>query len=526
LQENKEMSNPLYALPAVCEQTLRALARFPERTAFSWPGGSITYQGATDLIGRIQSVFMQLGFEPGTRVAFLTANRADTWCAGVAAQLSQLAITWLHPLGSLDDQLFQLEDSESQMLVIDGASFHDRGGELASKATGLKTVFTLGPAGYGIDLLAVVETAGSATPRCFAGPDDIATLNYTGGTTGKSKGALRYHREYGGFASAVLADFEIPDPPRFLAVAPISHVAGTKVLPTLIRGGTVHMLKGFDPDAVFKTIERERINFTLFVPTMIYVMLDHPVLDKTDLSSLELLLYGASAMSPSRLVEGIERIGPVFSQLYGQTECYPVSVLGKADHDPRKPELLLSCGFPVTSCQVKILDDNDQEVKTGEAGEICVRAPHAMAEYWKRPEQTAEALKNGWLHTGDIARADERGYMYILDRKKDMIVTGGFNIFPREVEDVLSQHADVAMVAVIGVPDEKWGEAVTAVVVAREGAKPNADELINLVKVKKGSAHAPKDIKFVDKLPMTGVGKVDKKVLKAGFWAGRDRMVG
>jgi fatty-acyl-CoA synthase len=231
-------------------------------------------------------------------------------------------------------------------------------------------------------------------------------------------------------------------------------------------------------------------------------------------------------MSPSRLVEGIERIGPVFSQLYGQTECYPVSVLGKADHDPRKPELLLSCGFPVTSCQVKILDDNDQEVKTGEAGEICVRAPHAMAEYWKRPEQTAETLKNGWLHTGDIARADERGYMYILDRKKDMIVTGGFNIFPREVEDVLSQHADVAMVAVIGVPDEKWGEAVTAVVVAREGAKPNADELINLVKVKKGSAHAPKDIKFVDKLPMTGVGKVDKKVLKAGFWAGRDRMVG
>src|SRR6185369_5761365 len=362
------MSNPLYAFPAVCEQTLRALARYPERTAFSWPGGSITYQGATDMIARIQSVFMQLGFEPGTRVAFLTANRADTWCAGVAAQLARLPITWLHPLGSLDDQLFQLEDSEARMLVVDGASFRDRGGELASKATGLNTVFTVGPADYGTDLLAAVETAGSATPHCFAGPDDIATLNYTGGTTGKSNGALRYHREYAGFASAILADFEIPDPPRYLTVAPISHVAGTKVLPTLIRGGTVHMLKGFDPEAVFKTIERERINFTLFVPTMIYVMLDHPALDKTDLSSLELLLYGASAMSPSRLVEGIERIGPVFSQLYGQTECYPVSVLGKADHDPRKPELLLSCGFPVTSCQVKILDDNDQEVKTGEAG--------------------------------------------------------------------------------------------------------------------------------------------------------------
>ena len=305
-------------------------------------------------------------------------------------------------------------------------------------------------------------------------------------------------------------------------MAPISHVAGTKVLPTLMRGGTVHMLKGFDPEAVFKTIERERINFTLFVPTMIYVMLDHPALDKTDLSSLELLLYGASAMSPSRLVEGIERIGPVFSQLYGQTECYPVSVLRKADHDPRTPELFLSCGFPIAACQVRILDNDDREVATGEAGEICVRATHVMAEYWKRPDITAETLKSGWLHTGDIARKDERGYMFILDRKKDMIVSGGFNIFPREVEDVLSQHADVAMVAVVGVPDDKWGEAVTAVIVAREGAQPNADELINLVKARKGSAHAPKHIKFVDELPMTGVGKVDKKVLKASFWTGRD----
>jgi fatty-acyl-CoA synthase len=520
------MSDPLYAFPTVCGQTLRALARYPSRVAFSWPGGSITYQGATELIGRIQKVFMQLGLQPGARVAFLTANRADTWCAGVAAQLSRLSITWLHPLGSLDDQLFQIEDSEALMLVVDADTFRDRGGDLAAKASNLKAVFTLGPAGYGVDLLAAVESAGTATPRSFAGPDDVATLNYTGGTTGKSKGALRTHREYGGFANAILSDFEIPDHPRYLTVAPISHVAGTKVLPSLIRGGTVHMLRGFDPDAVFRTIARERINFTLFVPTMIYVLLDHPALDKTDLSSLELLLYGASAMSPSRLVEGIERIGPVFSQLYGQTECYPVSVLRKADHDPKTPELFLSCGFPIAACDVRILDDSDHEVETGEAGEICVRAPHVMAEYWKRPEQTAETLKNGWLHTGDIARADERGYMFILDRKKDMIVSGGFNIFPREVEDVLSQHADVAMVAVVGVPDDKWGEAVTAVVVVREGARPSAEELINLVKARKGSAHAPKHIKFVNELPMTGVGKVDKKLLKAGFWAGRERMVG
>jgi acyl-CoA synthetase (AMP-forming)/AMP-acid ligase II len=161
----------------------------------------------------------------------------------------------------------------------------------------------------------------------------------------------------------------------------------------------------------------------------------------------------------------------------------------------------------IAACDVRILNENDEQVKIGDAGEICVRAPHVMAEYWNRPDITSETLKNAWLHTGDIARADERGYMFILDRKKDMIVSGGFNIFPREVEDALSQHADVAMVAVIGVPDEKWGEAVTAVVVPREGANPDPIELIGLVKARKGSAHAPKQIKFVRELPMTGVGR-------------------
>jgi fatty-acyl-CoA synthase len=520
------MGGDLYAQATTGGQALRALARYPARTAFSWPGGSITYRGAIDLIGRMQKVLVAQGHLPGTRVALLTANRADSWCASVAAQLSRFAVTSLHPLGSLDDQLDQIEDSGAEILMVDADTFRQRGADLAARARGLKTVFTFGRADYGVDLLVAADAAGSVSPRDLAGADDVAALNYTGGTTGKSKGALRYHRQLAGFAASVLADFELPDTPSYLIVAPISHVAGSKVLPTLMRGGTVHMLKGFDPEVMLKTIERERINFTLLVPTMIYVLLDHPLLPKTDLSSLELLLYGASPMSPSRLVEGIERIGPVFSQLYGQTECYPVSVLRKADHDPSNPELFLSCGFPVAACDVKILDDDDQELPTGEAGEICVRAPHVMAEYWKRPEQTAETLRNGWLHTGDVARADERGYMFILDRKKDMIVTGGFNVFPREIEDVLSTHADVAMVAVVGVPDEKWGEAVTAVVVARPGTQPSAEALIDLVKKRKGSTHAPKHVKFVTELPMTGVGKVDKKVLKASFWAGRERMVG
>jgi fatty-acyl-CoA synthase len=436
------------------------------------------------------------------------------------------AITWLHPLGSLADQLDQIEDAEADALVVDTRAFPTRGAELAAGAPRLRTIFTLEDADYGRNLLGAAQAAGAVSARDLASADTVATLNYTGGTTGKSKGALRHHRELSYFATGILAGFEIPDDPRYLAVGPISHVTGTKVLPVLMKGGTVHMLKGFDPDAVFATIARERINFTLFVPTMIYVLLDHPGMAKADLSSLEYLLYGASAMSPSRLIEGIERIGPVFGQLYGQTECYPVSVLRKAEHDRARPELFESCGVPIAACQVKILGEDDQEAPVGEPGEICVRAPHVMAEYWKRPEQTAETLKNGWLHTGDIARADEQGYLCILDRKKDMVVSGGFNIFPREVEDVLATHPDVAMVAVVGMPHPKWGEAVAAVVVARPGARPTPQSLADLVKARKGSAHAPKHIEFVDSLPMTSLGKVDKKALRAKFWAGQTRMVG
>ena len=519
-------TSPLYDSPTGVSLALRALQRYPRRTAFAWDGGKLSYAGAVSLIGRLQAAMTAAGLRSPMRLAFLSANRADTWCAGVAAQGLGLVITWLHPLGSLADHLDQLDDGDMDGLVVDVPAYRDRGGELAHGAPRLKTVFTLGPAEFGVDLLAAAERAGEAPARDLARPDDESILNYTGGTTGKSKGALRVHRSAGAAFLSIMADFELPADPRFLAVAPITHVAGTKVLPALARGGTVHLMRGFDPERVLATIARERINMTLFVPTMIYVLLDHPMLDRTDLSSLELLLYGASPMSPTRLLEGLERIGPVFSQLYGQTECYPVSVLRKADHDPARPELFASCGMPVLACAVKLLDDDLREVPLGQAGEICVRSAHVMNAYWKRPDLTAEAFKGGWLHTGDVARADPQGYLYIVDRKKDMIVSGGFNVFPREVEDALTAYEGVAMAAVIGVPDPKWGEAVTALVVRKPGATIDAEALIQFVKERKGSQQAPKRIEFVDALPLTAVGKVDKKVLRARYWAGQQRQVG
>lgn len=514
-----------YNNPTVVALTLRAFRHSPERTAFVWDGGRLTYAGAAKLIGGMQAMMLAAGLRQGMRIVLLSGNRAEAWCAGVAAQGLGLSISWLHPMGSLGDHLDQVKDSEANGLVVDVPAYRDRGGELAAQS-GLKVVLTLGAAEYGADLLAGAAQAGEVDPQDLSDCDGPAILNYTGGTTGKSKGVLRRHRSPAQMTLSILGDYELPSEPRYLAVAPITHVSGSMVLPSLMRGGTVHLSKGFDPDKLLATIARERINMTLLVPTMIYVLLDHPKFDRAALASLELLLYGASPMSPSRLVEGLERIGPVFSQLYGQTECYPISVLRKDDHDRSRPELFGSCGYPVAGCDVKLLQSDGQEVAPGEPGEICVRAPWMMDEYWKRPEQTAEALDGGWLHTGDIARADEQGYLYIVDRKKDMIVTGGFNVFPREVEDVLMSHAGVAQAAVIGTPDPKWGEAVTALVIAKAGARIVEEELIDLVKQRKGGPHAPKRIEFVESLPLTAVGKIDKKVLRETYWVGQTRLVG
>ncbi len=504
---------------------LAALRRHPDRIAFADAGERLTYRAAWDRLGRFQAVLLAAGAGRGQGAAVLTSNRAASYLASAAATLAGLRTTALHPLGALEDHASVLEDAEISLLIVDVPAHLTRGGELAARFPDL-TVITVGPADYGADILAGAEAVGARAPRDLASADDTAILSYTGGTTGRPKGALRRHREMVAMTAAVLAGFEFPEEIRFLAVSPISHVVGTKVLPTLIRGGTFHMLPAFDPEAVLARIQADRITATLLVPTMIYVLLDHPALAETDLSALELLLYGASPMSTSRLAEGLERLGPVFSQLYGQTEAYPLTVLPRRAHDPARPDRLASCGLAVPGVTIALLDDDDQPIETGALGEICVRAPHCMTRYWKRPDETAAALSGGWLHTGDVAKADDEGYLTIMDRKKDMIVSGGFNVYPREVEDVLACDPAVAIVAVVGAPDEKWGEAVTAIVVARPGRHIDEAALRARVRDEKGPVMTPKRIDVVDALPLTPLGKPDKKALRARYWAGRERRVG
>ncbi|GAC1314858.1 MAG: hypothetical protein NVSMB16_11610 [Acidimicrobiales bacterium] len=264
----------------------------------------------------------------------------------------------------------------------------------------------------------------------------------------------------------------------------------------------------------------------MLVPSMIYALLDHPRFADADLSSLQTVYYGASAISPARLREAITKIGPVFFQFYGQSEApMTLCVLRKEEHDVNDLARLATCGRPVPWAQVTLLDGDGREVAKGEPGELCTRGPLVMRGYWNKPEETEAAIRDGWLHTGDVAREDEHGFLTIVDRTKDMIVSGGFNIYPREVEDVLSTHPSVAAAAVVGVPDDKWGEAVKAVVVVRAGETIDEAELIELVKVHKGSHYAPKSIDVVDAIPVSPLGKPDKKALRARYWSGANRLV-
>jgi fatty-acyl-CoA synthase len=429
-------------------------------------------------------------------------------------------------MGSLSDHRYACDEAELRFLCVD-PEYAGRAGELLAQCPSVEAVFSFGPSEVGEDLLALAERAGSA--RLAPGPlepEDTSWLLYTGGTTGVPKAAELPERAVAQMALAVSTGWDLPKERRYLACAPISHAAGMLVTPTLMAGGCVVLHRRFDPDRWLADVVAERATLALLVPTMIYVLLDHPALDDTDFSRLETIMYGASPISPARLAEGIRRIGPVFSQLYGQTECGGIATsMWRAHHDPDDPVRLASCGLPMPNVRVEVLDDTGRPAPDGEPGEISVQGPCVMKGYFKQPGLTADTLVDGWLRTGDMAVRDEEGFLTIVDRKKDMIVSGGFNVFPREIEDVLARHPAVSAAAVIGVPDDKWGEAVKAIVVPRPGHAIDADELIRLVKREKAASYAPKSVDVVDALPLTAVGKPDKKVLRARYWGESGRGV-
>ena len=508
-----------------------ALKRHRDRPVMhlSSPTGDTTLTGGqtADEISRYVQAFEALDAGTGEASALLAPNRPEVLYILGAGQTQGYRRTSLHPLGSLDDHAFVIDDAGIGTLIVDPV-FVERAAALLERCSGLRRVLTLGPvpdALAGWPAREVVDLVASAASYAAVplvarelAPDHVVSIAYTGGTTGTPKGVVGTAQAMHTMSQIQLAEWEWPDSPRFLMCTPLSHAGAAFFVPVVMRGGSLIVLPRFDAGQVLAAIEEHRITATMLVPTMLYALLDHPDSRTRDLSSLETVYYGASAINPTRLAEAIERFGPVFAQYYGQSEApMAISYLAKADHTPAR---LASCGRPSAFVRTALLGEHGAPVEPGEPGEICVSGPLLAGGYWERPDATAEAFRDGWLHTGDVAREDEDGFWFIVDRTKDMIVTGGFNVFPREVEDVVATHPAVAQVAVIGTPHEQYGEAVTALVVPRSpGALTEVvvAEITDLVRERKGSVHAPKRVLEVDSIPVTGLGKPDKKALRAQF---------
>ncbi|KAA1429210.1 fatty-acid--CoA ligase FadD8 [Nocardioides antri] len=520
-----------------------ALKRHKDRPVIHLGDVTLTGGEVAERISQYVQAFESLGAGTGAPGALLALNRPEVLFILGAGQTQGYQRTSLHPLGSADDHAYVINDAGITTLIID-PYFADRAVELLEKCPGLKQVLTIGPvpdalAAVGSDLTAVAATFEPQPLHARTlPPDHIVSLVYTGGTTGKPKGVIGTVQAMNTMSQIQLAEWEWPENPRFLMCTPLSHAGAAFFVPTVIKGGTLFVSARFDPAEVLATIEEKKINSLMVVPTMLYALMDHPDSHTRDLSSLETVYYGASAINPVRLKEAIERFGPIFAQYYGQSEApMVITYFPKGDHVDAdgKPyeKRLTSCGRPAAFLRTALLGEDGKPVKQGEPGEICVAGPLLAGGYWQLPEQTAETFRDGWMHTGDVAREDEDGFWYIVDRTKDMIVTGGFNVFPREVEDVVAEHPMVAQVGVIGTPHEKFGEAVTAIVVLRPDAARDDESVARMiddvkaaVKERKGSVHVPKDVIVADALPLTPLGKPDKKALRAQYWEGQGRTVG
>lgn len=514
------MTDPLLHQPiTTLDMIAQALSRDVDRLVVLGAGGeNVTAGGLAAEISRYQQYFESLTPRP-TRAAFLSKNRIEVLYTSNALNFAGIVSTALHPMGSVDDYLYVIEDGSFDTLVYDADNYEDMARALKERAPGLRNLLAMGKSEVGTDLIAAVaDIAPQPLVAPVCDPEDLFRIAYSGGTTGKPKGIMTSYRMATLSAMIQLMSWEWPHEVRHLVCAPLSHAGASVLTSVLVRDGSMVVLPGFDPVGVMQAIEQHRITSVLMVPTMVIALIDHPRFGEFDLSSLEVVFYGASAFPAARLKDAIGKLGSIFFQFYGQAEApMSITVMRRGDHDVNDMQRLASCGRPTPMVRVALLDDNCQEVPEGTPGEICVRGPLLMSGYIGKPEETAAAFECGWLHTGDVAVRSPDGFLRIVDRKKDMIVTGGFNVYAREVEDVLVEHPLVRQAAVIGVPDAKWGEAVKAVVVIVPGATVTVEELIALVRDRKGSVQAPKTIDFVTELPVTSVGKPDKKTLRQRY---------
>jgi acyl-CoA synthetase (AMP-forming)/AMP-acid ligase II len=511
----------------------RAVHHHRDRVAVKQDQRALSYRDLGEQVHRLANALLGLGLRGGDRVALLMWNCPEYVVADFALATAGLVKVPLNHLLTRDDVTFRIQDAEAAAVICDEA-FAPMVEALGPDCPSLRHRVLIRetvprpPAGF-LAFDALLAAGSPRAPDVTVAHDDLLGIMYTGGTTGRSKGVMHTHRSALAIGYSEIVENDIGRGEVMLQVAPLPHATQFMLLPGLLRGGTHVLLKRFEPDEVLRTVARERVSWTFMVPTMIYVLLDDPALDRHDVRSLRTIIYGAAPMSPDKLERAMGRLGPVFLQIYSQMEvANQTTALSKEDHVEALAHArgrLASCGRPIALSQVRIVGDGDRDVAAGEPGEIITRGPHMMRGYWRREEETARAMRGGWIHTGDVARADEQGFVYIVDRAKDMIISGGMNVYSVEVENVLMQHPAVREACVIGVPDDKWGEAVSAFVVLREGTGVGAAELVGFCTEKLAAYSRPKRVEFLDEIPKTPYGKMDKKAVRARFWSSRERQV-
>ncbi|MBL1083735.1 AMP-binding protein [Streptomyces actinomycinicus] len=494
------------------EAILHTLSAEPARPAVTTAEGRVIDAAELrDDVHRLGRELAARGAGRATTVTLLTGNTVEALVARYAANLAGARVVALYEGMSPPVMARVTESVDCSLLLVDDRRY-DVAQEL-SRLPGVPRVLSLGPSDFAEDVLA---PAASRSARPWGGlvhPDDDWCIRHTGGTTGIPKGILMTHGAY--LRSLERAPADAGTPPRYLACTSLAHLAGIFADMSLYQGGTVVLRHGFDPADVLASIERERITHTWLLPPLLYQLLDHPALSGTDLSSLCRISYGGTPASPARMRQAAEVLGPVLHGLYGQAEAQHITEAGPGDQEVTGPGGQLTVGRALPDVEIAVRDGEGTTLPPGAWGEVQVRSPYVMSGYWKQPELTAEVLRDGWVRTGDVGYLDEAGYLYIVDRIRDMIVVVGGHVYPAELEELLLGHPAVDRCAVFGSRDEESVEHVHAAVVPVAGQQPSLAEIRAFVTAGKGRLYAPDALHLVPAIPLTAAGKPDRKLLRS-----------
>ncbi len=494
-------------------------------------GVATSYRDAQVMSHRTALAMHAAGFTHGQKAAIYSPNHPGAFDALLGLYRAGGAWVPINARNAVRENCYILNHNEAAFLFYH-SSFEDNVAVIREECPNIANFVCIDKLGADAPSFAdFVAGHDGVMPPFPDDPNEICGIFSSGGTTGQPKGILWPHSLFEIMVAEMMLHMPPDKPPVHLCAAPMTHAAGVVALSLMGHGATNVIMNGVQLPQLMENIEKYGVTYLFLPPTAIYVMLAHDQVRNFDYSSLEYFVYAAAPMSVEKLREAMDIFGPIMTQTYGQAEAPMIcTYFSPAEHveaiETNKTHRLASCGRPGLLTPVEIMDDDENILPPGERGEIVVRGQLVMAGYYKNPEATAEVTTgNGWHRTGDIGHKDEDGYIYIVDRKKDMIISGGFNVYPSEVEQVIWTHPAVQDCAVVGAPDEKWGEAVTAVVELKPGAAAGEAEIIDLCKEELGGVKAPKAVAFWDELPRSAVGKVRKKDIRDHFWEGHDRRI-